>query len=339
MAEKEHPSDQTAPTEGALRIRDEFKNAGVETLQVIASEQASRIEMLEAWGLDLGRKNEELGQRDRRFRAAREKDLLDRKRLEEEIKEIKAAHAREVIQLQDKYSEDTQKLALLTTLDLPTGWINKGNADKTLGEMARTAKREDKIMALLDFDIDNFKSINDKYGHAVGDAVIKRVTELVKECVRSADMTARVGGEEFRIACAVNRDTAKETLAHIATAMCTSVAQKFFIGPNGEIIESNGAPIPSDARRVTISIGTTLFELPGDPKDKIGLDVVDATIKRATHIADQVLYFAKNDGRNRAHYGAHDFQPGVTPSDVLYPIETPLTPVASTKLPNPTRQP
>ena len=120
------------------------------------------------------------------------------------------------------------------------------------------------------FDIDHFKQINDVYGHNVGDGVLRFFAQLIKNNIRSSDIVARWGGEEFVLLVPIaNQDLA------------ISLADK-----TRELIESTLFPTVG---KVTASLGVTLFKADDD---------TDALIKRA----DEALYKAKREGRNRVEF-------------------------------------
>ncbi|MHB8173673.1 MAG: GGDEF domain-containing protein, partial [Nitrospirota bacterium] len=126
-------------------------------------------------------------------------------------------------------------------------------------------------IALLLFDIDHFKKINDSYGHPVGDAVLRKIATLLRETVRTVDVAARYGGEEF-VALLINTDFKGASL--MAERIRGNIEKSRFV--------LDGQRIP-----VTVSVGYAVF--PEDAKEKSGL------IERA----DQALYAAKNGGRNQ----------------------------------------
>ncbi|WP_319469402.1 diguanylate cyclase [uncultured Pseudodesulfovibrio sp.] len=122
--------------------------------------------------------------------------------------------------------------------------------------------------SLVMFDIDHFKSINDTYGHDVGDAVLREISALVRDNIREKDTLARWGGEEFMVL-SVRSDMAHAT--GVAERLREAVAEFFFTG------------VP---RQITSSFGVAIH-LTGES--------ADALVKRA----DEALYQAKETGRNR----------------------------------------
>lgn len=136
-------------------------------------------------------------------------------------------------------------------------------------ELAR-ADRSHIWPALLVLDLDHFKSINDRFGHAAGDEVLRRFGALIKSCTRAGDIVARMGGEEFAA-----------LLPSTDLARATSVAERIRTALEAEIFVVDGQRFS-----VTTSIGLTII-LPHD------------TLHCAFLRADAALYAAKDAGRNR----------------------------------------
>lgn len=90
-----------------------------------------------------------------------------------------------------------QRLRSMALHDPLTGLANRHQFDLRAQDMFALARRNDCRLTLLNIDIDDFKSINDTYGHAVGDAVLVQVAKVLKRCCRESDLVARLGGDEF----------------------------------------------------------------------------------------------------------------------------------------------
>jgi two-component system cell cycle response regulator len=127
--------------------------------------------------------------------------------------------------------------------------------------------------AVLLFDIDHFKQVNDTYGHAAGDDVLHELAARTINSVRSVDLVARLGGEEFVV---VMPDTDIAIANAVAERMRLAVAREPFT------VRAGGVKVP-----VTVSIGVTAATEGGDCRDGL--------LKRA----DDALYSAKTGGRNR----------------------------------------
>ncbi|RYZ86599.1 MAG: GGDEF domain-containing protein [Proteobacteria bacterium] len=133
------------------------------------------------------------------------------------------------------------------------------------------AKKDETPLALLMFDIDHFKSINDKYGHQVGDHAIRAMANALKMGVRGGDIVARYGGEEMA---AILPGASLETALVVAERLRAHVAEI--------IVESDLGPV-----RFTTSVGVSTL-----PTDATEMEALIGC-------ADQALYRAKREGRNR----------------------------------------
>jgi len=133
------------------------------------------------------------------------------------------------------------------------------------------ARRYGRPLSLLMADIDNFKQINDRYGHLLGDAVLKHVAQLLKGTLRATDIVARYGGDEF-------------------AALMPEVGKIRALKAAGRVlnkIRSHGIEADADLLTITLSIGVAEFS----ETDQDGSDLVKK--------ADAALYQAKGEGRNR----------------------------------------
>lgn len=168
------------------------------------------------------------------------------------------------------------ELRVLAEIDSLTNLYNRGAFLKSLEQSLSFAQRSNLNLCVLVLDVDNFKNINDSYGHDVGDAVLKSVTTTILGCLRKEDVMGRLGGEEFSIYM-INTD--------LTSAL--AVAERI----RGKV---NATPMMCRGHSVlcSISIGVTTFAS-GDPLDRL--------IRRA----DQAMYFAKANGRNRVEYAVN----------------------------------
>jgi diguanylate cyclase (GGDEF)-like protein/PAS domain S-box-containing protein len=159
------------------------------------------------------------------------------------------------------------------TMDFLTGVANRASVMDQLGrEWDRKRREPEHRCAILLLDLDFFKQINDTMGHAAGDAVLRHVSQLLTEAVRSADLVGRMGGEEFLV---MLRGTGLGSAFALAQRVCERVASR--------ATEFEGTPIAT-----TISIGVSVLRADDGS--------IDAVLARADH----ALYAAKNAGRNRA---------------------------------------
>jgi two-component system cell cycle response regulator len=148
-----------------------------------------------------------------------------------------------------------------------------------------------KSFAVLMFDIDHFKRVNDTHGHAAGDEVLKEFAHRISRRMRNFDLVARVGGEEFL---GVLPDTELGTAQMVAERLRAVIADEpMACCPDG------------DKLTITTSIGVTIG---GE-----GCETVDEMLKRA----DSALYRAKRGGRNRVETELRSGPPGTPP-----PVQT-----------------
>ncbi len=165
-----------------------------------------------------------------------------------------------------------QKLQELSDTDQLTQLKNRRYLDKFIGQEFDRAHRQKKSIAILLVDIDHFKSVNDTFGHLLGDECLKAVAQRINSLVRRpADLVARYGGEEF---CLVLPDTTSEGAFIVAENIRKAIEKKPIVVIDQEI-------------KLTASIGV---------KAAIPLNRADAL--RFIALADNALYDAKSKGRN-----------------------------------------
>jgi len=165
-----------------------------------------------------------------------------------------------------------EKLRETSLRDGMTGLYNRRFLEEFIDKLMHQAKRDHETYSILMLDVDYFKSVNDTYGHDVGDKVIVAIGTLLNESIRESDLAIRYGGEEF-IVMLHNAD--KEGTLRVAHDIHTKFSQLIFDLGNGESLQK------------TISIGISKF-----PSD-------DDTIWKCIKHADTALYVAKTTGRNK----------------------------------------
>lgn len=177
-----------------------------------------------------------------------------------------------ILDLQDKLIAAREELRFRATHDALTGVANRGVVLETLYQEYSRQQRGGSSFGIILADIDDFKGVNDIYGHLCGDAVLREVTAVMKSCIRPYDTVGRYGGEEFLVI--VPESDARTTFG-IAERIRKAVASQPVVTADGKII------------RVTASFGVaasghlTTFEC-------------QVLLRRA----DEALYRAKGNGRN-----------------------------------------
>lgn len=165
-----------------------------------------------------------------------------------------------------------QQLAEQAERDPLTGLYNRRRFFEKTALSWNAYVESKEAFAILDFDIDFFKSVNDTYGHDTGDIVLQHIAHLLHCVCTEEDLVARIGGEEFSM-----------ILSHVTLEQALNVAERI-----RTTIENTPINLPSGPLKVTISIGIAVV----DPRDK----TTDSVLKRA----DLALYQSKHSGRNRS---------------------------------------
>jgi diguanylate cyclase (GGDEF)-like protein len=173
-----------------------------------------------------------------------------------------------------QFKEDISKLRQIADTDHLTGLMNRRAFLVAAEDAMDFCHRYKRSMATLMIDIDHFKKINDTHGHAAGDGAIKRVAEIIGDCIRTTDKAARFGGEEFVV-----------LLREVDQATAQSLAERI-----RSTLESSTIGYGSLDISVKVSIGIAII----DPADRDVQDMIER--------ADQGLYLAKNTGRNRTFF-------------------------------------
>lgn len=170
-----------------------------------------------------------------------------------------------------------RRLEEMATTDGLTGCLNKRAFLEELDAKLRSAERFGKKLSLIVTDIDHFKSVNDTYGHATGDVVIKELGAILMRAKRETDRVARFGGEEFCVLC---EETDTEGALQLAERVRDEIGRTLFQTELGKL-------------KVTASLGVATYPL--DAKTSSSL----------FEITDKALYAAKHNGRNQVCTTAH----------------------------------
>ncbi len=216
-----------------------------------------------AKGLDLGANDYLIRPVDRNELLARTNTQIRRKRL------------------QDRLNDNYQRSLSLALTDELTGLYNRRYLLAHLDELVARVSRDGIDAAVLLIDIDHFKQVNDTYGHAAGDDVLRELAARATNTVRSVDLVARLGGEEFVV---VMPETGPAIAIAVGERLRLAIANEPFT------IRASDERLP-----ITVSIGITSAIAGSDDRDRL--------LKRA----DDALYCAKAEGRNRVVSRSLDF--------------------------------
>ena len=188
-------------------------------------------------------------------------DLSEQKRIEDQLRQTKKS-------LEEALTREHE----LANTDVLVGIHNRRHLFEIAEQQLAIAARYKQPLAVLMFDIDHFKNVNDAYGHAVGDSILKGVVQIANSELRSADVFGRYGGEEFVLLLPMTHTNQAYSLAE---RIRTKVA---------------GAPIPSTKGESHITISIGIVKMLHTEKQETAEDI----FRRA----DIAMYAAKASGRN-----------------------------------------
>ncbi len=181
-----------------------------------------------------------------------------------------------------------RRIQHLAHFDTLTGLPNRSLLNDRIEQETSRARRSERGFALILFDLDGFKGVNDTWGHAAGDRVLAAAAERARECMRASDTVGRIGGDEFL---AILPETGLEGALHVAEKLREALARPY---PVGKLPEPLGA-----------SIGVAAYPVHGTDAE---------LLQRA---ADSALYQAKREGKNTVRIAAA--APSVPTAAVLEP--------------------
>ncbi|APX92879.1 hypothetical protein BWR19_08010 [Halomonas sp. 1513] len=181
-----------------------------------------------------------------------------------------------------KIMRQKQQVEALSVTDELTGLNNRRALLDQASRLFAQSTRSGAPISLALIDIDHFKQVNDEHGHPTGDRILVALGSLLRDVVRRADVVARIGGEEF---CVLMPATDAAGAAELCERLRRAVAEHAF----------RGAPGKAEALTITISAGVTTSRTDIAPPD----NSFAALYPRA----DQALYLAKQNGRNRVEAG------------------------------------
>jgi len=160
-------------------------------------------------------------------------------------------------------------------MDELTGVLNR--RDLNMEYCSVVFREREAGVALLTIDLDNFKLVNDSFGHVVGDRLLKRIADKINQLVRKGDIVARMGGDEFVV---VLVNTTKEEAENTAERLCRAISENQMI-PEGDSL------LHDTHEMVAVSIGVAFTRTPPE------------RLEALLEASDGLLYNAKRNGRGR----------------------------------------
>jgi diguanylate cyclase (GGDEF)-like protein len=216
--------------------------------------------------IDVGTRYDEIGQLGKAFN-------IMHSTIKRQIGELNAHRdilEQEVRERTKDLEEANKKLDLISKTDELTGLPNRRDMNETIANEVGRVQRTHKPFCFIFIDIDHFKNINDTYGHACGDVILKSVAQTIRGLLRKYDVFARYGGEEFLT-----------LLPETDLEGAAVVAERF-----RKQIEKMTVRYADFTIKITITLGVAKYD------DRLGAD-------RSIQMADKALYQGKESGRNR----------------------------------------
>ncbi|AXA33981.1 GGDEF domain-containing protein [Francisella adeliensis] len=171
--------------------------------------------------------------------------------------------------------EREKELEILSSTDVLTKTLNRGAMFELLGLLLKNAKKENSTLTVLYIDIDNFKNVNDTYGHSGGDAVIVEVVSRLQRYLKNKDTISRLGGDEFAVAFAnINKEDLIKVLDRII-----------------KLFEAQIEVLQGKFISQTVSIGVSIYN-----------NQNDVTANELMDQADKAMYQAKKSGKNSYYF-------------------------------------
>jgi diguanylate cyclase (GGDEF)-like protein len=162
----------------------------------------------------------------------------------------------------------------LALTDSLTGVLNRRSFYELAEYEVKKSRRYGRLLTMVYIDLDDFKTVNDSFGHARGDLLLRSVATTIREELRGSDIVARVGGDEFAVLLAETGEESSEVLKKLRSRLNTVMAHH------------GGA--------VTASIGAVTFRFP------------PASVDEMVHLADKLMYRIKHSGKDRVGHVTHD---------------------------------
>lgn len=185
-------------------------------------------------------------------------------------------------------NKNERELEKLSGMDMLTQLPNRRRLEQRLIEKIAVSKRTGQRGAVMFLDMDNFKPLNDTYGHAAGDMLLQEVAQRIRACIRETDMVARFGGDEFVILLSelgTEQEDAKWRANQVAEKIRVTLAEPYRIA-----VRAGQDATGQVEHRCTASIGVEMFA--GGAMSEVDI------LKRA----DAAMYKAKESGRNAVSF-------------------------------------
>lgn len=188
--------------------------------------------------------------------------------------EAKIKAMQRISEMRQQLITKTDELNKISTTDVLTGLYNRFHFEKVIKKKMYAAQRHKHNIALLFVDLDHFKTINDSFGHGIGDILLKEVAYRLQKCTRLDDFIARIGGDEFVVI--ISQIENHQAAGEVAQKIVEELSKDYRI---------NGIDI-----KISASVGVTCYpEQPGD-------------VATVIQNADIAMYAAKELGRNNYQY-------------------------------------
>jgi diguanylate cyclase len=208
-------------------------------------------------------------------------DVLDEVMRETRVVQLNAARSRDELSvMRERVSDAEREVARLQNElvhaselvrhDPLTGALNRKGMDEALESEVSRVRRQGGLLSLALLDVDNFKKLNDRLGHAAGDAALVHLTKVTREAIRPQDTLARYGGEEFVV---LLPNTPMDDAVSAMVRVQRELTRRFFLNNNDKVL-------------ITFSCGVAELKAEETPYD---------ALKRA----DDAMYLAKRAGKNR----------------------------------------
>ena len=189
----------------------------------------------------------------------------------EEIRQLNRSLQEKIDAATTELQQANEQLSVLVRIDHLTGLANRRHFEQTMASLCSRRQSDSGRVSLLLVDIDYFKQINDKHGHAAGDMILSQIAQIIDNKMRQSDLAARYAGDEFIVLIRAAEDVARQRAADILA----EISRTNFVFDNHSL-------------NVTVSVG--LFSFNANQKD--------FDLQQILRKVDDAMYRAKDSGRN-----------------------------------------